>query len=280
MKKCHSLYVFIVLTHLIPYIMNNYPNISKNNLCQGFLPNIKVIMENFMVKPISEIKAGDKIYVDSSTTDQVQNVRKFIYSGPIKEIRCKGQFFKIKSLEKQLFFAIKKEIRDYCRKKYSKIKLRVLEENIEILKSRQLKNGDMLLIPKHKTIKNNFKLKTKDFITTFSNYIRNKIPEILNYTKDLFRWFGYYLAEGMILFTSDKRYEKKCRGVSFTISINEKSLLKEIICSGEEIFGVKPKVIEILKRNAYRINFYNTQLGELINCLFNTGSSKKEYILF
>jgi len=255
--------------------MDIYPYISKSNLYQGFLPNNKVIKENFTITSISEIKVGDKIYVESSKTDQVKNVRKFIYRGIIKEIRCKGQIFKIESSELQSFYVIKKEIRDYCRKKYSKINLRVLEESVEILKSRQLKKGDMLIIPKHEEIKKGFKLKTKDFIRTFSNYIRNEIPEILNYSKELFKWFGYYLAEGMILFTSDKRYKKKCRGVSFTININEESLLKEIIYSGEHIFGIKPKVIKILTRNAYRINFYNTQLGELIYCLLNTGSSKK-----
>ncbi len=123
--------------------------------------------------------------------------------------------------------------------------------------------------------KKNIELKTEDFVQTFSNNIRIKIPKNLYFTKQLFRWFGYYLAEGMILFTSDKRYKQKCRGVSFTIGINEKILLNDIICYGEEIFGIKPKVIKIPERNAYRINFYNTQLGELIFYLFNTGSSKK-----
>ena len=254
-------------------MMKRYPNNAK--IHQGFPPDIHVITEGFILKSISEVKTGNKIYVNSSTIEQVQNVKKIMYRGIINEIRCTGQIFKIGSPENQLYYAIKKEIRDYCRKKYGKLNIRVLEENIEILKSKQLKKGDILIIPKHKQIKKRLNLKTEEFISTFSNQIRNEIPKILSYTKELFRWFGYYLAEGMILFTSDKRYEKKCRGVSFTISINEKRLLKEIMFSGEEIFGVKPKLIEILNRNAYRINFYNTQLGELIYCLFNTGSSKK-----
>ena len=255
--------------------MNNIPKISKNILYQGFPSNIKVILENFNQKSISEIKAGDDIYINSSTTDQVQDVKKVMYRGMIKEIKCTGQVLKIESTENQKFYVIRKEIRDYCRKKYGKINLGELEKNIEILSSRQLKIGDFLLIPKHCQEKKNFELKTEEFVKTFSNNIRMKIPGILHFTKQLFRWFGYYLAEGMILFTSDKRYKKKCSGVSFTIGINEKGLLKDIICSGEEIFDVKPKVIKILERNAYRINFYNTQLGELIFYLFNTGSSKK-----
>ncbi len=256
--------------------MNNIPKISKNILYQGFPSNIKVILENFNQKSISEIKAGDDIYINSSTTDQVQDVKKVMYRGMIKEIKCTGQVLKIESTENQKFYVIRKEIRDYCRKKYGKINLGELEKNIEILSSRQLKKGDFLLIPKHCQVKKNFELKTEEFVKTFSNNIRMKIPGNIHFSKKLFRWFGYYLAEGMILFTSDKRYKKKCRGVSFTIGINEKSLLNEIICSGDEIFGVKPKVIKIPERNAYRINFYNTQLGELIFYLFNTGSSKKK----
>ena len=255
--------------------MNTYSDISKIKFYRGFPPNIKVIMENFTIRAISEIKAGDQIYVDSSITNQVQNVRKFMYRGIIKVLRCTGQVFKIESPEDQLFYAIRKEIRDNCRKKYGKINVKVLEENVEIIKSKQLKKGDLLLIPKHNQKKNKVRLRTRDFVNTTSNYIRNEIPEILNFTKELFRWFGYYLAEGMVLFTSNKRYEKKCRGISFTININEKNLAKEIICIGEKIFGIKPKLIKIIDRHAYRINFYSTQLGELIYCLFNTGSSKK-----
>jgi len=255
--------------------MNTYSDISKIKFYRGFPPNIKVIMENFTIRAISEIKAGDQIYVDSSITNQVQNVRKFMYRGIIKVLRCTGQVFKIESPEDQLFYAIRKEIRDNCRKKYGKINVKVLEENVEIIKSKQLKKGDLLLIPKHNQKKNKVRLRTRDFVNTISNYIRNEIPEILNFTKELFRWFGYYLAEGMVLFTSNKRYEKKCRGISFTININEKNLAKEIICIGEKIFGIKPKLIKIIDRHAYRINFYSTQLGELIYCLFDTGSSKK-----
>ena len=257
-------------------IMYNHPDIPKTKLYQGFPPNTKLIMENFSIKSISEIKAGDQIFVNSSTIDEVQNVKKFWYRGIFKEIRCTGQIFKLKSPEDQLFYAIKKEIGNYCRKKYGKMNIKVLEENIEIYKNKQLRERDMLLIPKHEQKRNNFKLKTKDFISTFSNYIRIEIPEILDFTKELFRWFGYYLAEGMVLFTSDKRYAKKCRGVSFTININETTLAKEIESVGEKLFGIKPKVIKISNRNACIINFYNTQLGELIFSLFNTGSSNKK----
>ncbi len=255
--------------------MNNILKISKNTQYKGFPPDIKVILGNTSAKSISEIKVGEEIYVNSSMTDQVQDVKKVMYRGIIKEIRCTGQVFKIKSIENQKFYVIRKEIRDYCRRKYSKINLGVLEKNIEILSSEHLKNGDFLLIPKHHQVNTKSKMKTEEFVNTFSNKIRMKILGILDFTKQLFRWFGYYLAEGMILFTSDKRYNKKCSGVSFTIGINEKCLLNNITCYGEEIFGIKPKVIGIPERNAYRINFYNTQLGELIFNLFNTGSSRK-----
>jgi len=253
-----------------------YCNFPKINIQRGFPPNTEMIMENFTRKYISEIKLKDQIFIDSSTIEQVKNVTKVMYKGFIKEIRCTGQIFNLESPRNQLFFAIRKEMRDYCRKKYGKINVKVLEENIELINSNQLKKGDMLLIPKLEQKKNNFKLITKDFINTFSNYIKITIPETINFTKELFRWFGYYLAEGMVLFTSNKRYEIKCRGVSFTVNIKEKNLVKEIMCTGEKIFGVKAKLIEIIERNAYRINFYNTQLGELIFNLFNTGSSKKK----
>ena len=198
---------------------------SITNSCKGFPNNVKVILGNNTIKSISEIKVGDEIFVNSSTQDQVQYIKKTKYKGLIKDIRCAGQVFKIKSIENQKFYVIRKEIRDYCRRKYSKINLGVLEKNIEILSSGQLKNGDFLLIPKHHQINTKSKMKTAKFVNTFSNKIRMKIPGILDLTKQLFRWFGYYLAEGMILFTSDKRYHKKCRGVSFTIGINEKNLL-------------------------------------------------------
>jgi len=274
-EKISPSFIFNVPVQFLYYTMDINTDTSRINHYRGFPPSTRLILENFALKSISEIKPGDLIYVDSSTIDQVQNVKKYMYRGIIKEIRFTGQVFKIESLENQLYYTIKKEIRDYCRKKYSKINIEVLEENIEIIKCKQLKKGDMLLIPKHEQRKTNVKLRTKDFISTFSNYIRNEIPEFIDFSKELFRWFGYYLAEGMVLFTSDKRYDKKCRGISFTININEKKIAQEIICIGENVFDVKSKLIKIVDRNAYRINFYNTQLGELIYTLFNTGSSKK-----
>ena len=115
--------------------MNNFPKISKNTHYKGFPSDIKVILGDYDSKSISEINAGDEIFVNSSKTDQVQDVKKVMYRGIIKEIRCTGQVFNVNSTENQKFYVIRKEIRDYCRKKYNKINLGVFEKNIEILSS-------------------------------------------------------------------------------------------------------------------------------------------------
>lgn len=242
----------------------------------GFLPEVRILMANYDLKLISKVRIGDKVFSYPSHVREVQDVMSSKFSGVIFQIRCKGQIIKVECTGDQQFFVVKKEIRDYCRKRYSRMKINILEKNIESIKSKQLRKGDILIILKHPSTQKAQVIDTDNFIFTHSNYLRYELPKQLKLTKGLFRWFGYYLAEGMVMFTTNKTYEKKCRGVSFTFNINEKILCNDLISIGKSIFNLSPKIIDFPERNGKRLEFYSTQLGEFMYSLFNTGSSNKK----
>jgi len=195
----------------------------------GFLPGVNVLTSEYRLKPISKLKMNDKIFSHSSFINKVHDVGKFKYSGNVIQIRCLGQICSVECSNEQEFYVVKKEFRDFCRKKFSQIKIEVFEDNIETIQAKSLKKGDMLLIPKH-SIKSDIKtLKTDDFIYSHSPKIKYKLPNEIKLTKKLLRWFGYYLAEGMVVYTSDKRYDKKCSGINFTINLKENYIFKDII---------------------------------------------------
>jgi hypothetical protein len=242
----------------------------------GFLPGVNVLTSEFRFKPISELKINDNIFSQPSFINKVHDVEKSKYSGNVIQIRCLGQIFNVECSNEQEFYAVKKEFRDYCRKKFSQIKIEVFENNIEIIQAKMLKKGDMLIIPKH-SMKSDIKtIKTEDFIYSHSPKIRFILPNQINLTKKLFRWFGYFLAEGMVVYTSDKRFDKKCSGINFTINLKENYIFKDIVSTGKEIFHLNPRVIDFHDRNGRRVDYYSTQLGEMMFSLFNTGSSNKK----
>lgn len=242
----------------------------------GFLPGVNVLTNEFRLKPISKLKINDKIFSHPSSINKVHDVEKFKFSGNVIEIRCLGQFSSVECSNEQEFFTVKKEFRDFCRKKYSRIKINVLEANIDKIQAKSLKKGDMLIIPKHSMESKIKTLKTEDFIYSHSSKIKFHLPNQIKLTKKLFRWFGYFLAEGMVVYTSDKRFDKKCSGINFSINLNENYIFKDIVSIGKEIFHLNPRIIDFHDRNGRRIDYYSTQLGELMFSLFNTGSSKKK----
>jgi len=242
----------------------------------GFLPEVKLMKFNFCQKPISEINVGENIFSNPSMVNKVQNIESNRYSGNIFQLKCKGQMFTVKCSNEQSFFAVKKEIREYCRKKYSRMNIEIFEKNIELIDVNRLKKGDMLIIPRNSMKYEIKSIDTSQFISSNSNYLRKKLPDHLTLTKELFRIFGLYLAEGNIIFTSDKRYKKKCSGISFTINSTEIDLCRELVSSGKRIFKLIPKIVNLPERHGRRINFYSTQLGEFFFSLFNTGSLNKK----
>ena len=242
----------------------------------GFLPDVQIMTSNFNLKLISDIKIGEKLFSNPSTINEVKYNKQNNYLGDIFDIKCTGQVFSVKATKEQKFFGVKKEVRENCRKRYGRMVLGVIENNICLISVNNLKVGDMLIIPKNRANSAIKSIYTKQFISSFSNYIKVQIPSKLYLTKKLSRWFGLYLAEGTVNFTSDKRYIKKCSGVSFAINSNEVELCRELISSGKEIFNIIPRIREIPERHGRRLEYFSTQLGELMLSLFNTGSSNKK----
>ncbi|KKL05261.1 hypothetical protein LCGC14_2607820, partial [marine sediment metagenome] len=242
-----------------------------------FTPDSKVLMSDFSFRRIDDVKVGEKVFADSSKVEKIEKIWSHNYNGIIKEIKCMGQHVPIKSTPNHLFYVVKKEIRDICKRRFGCIKLDLIMNNVQKLTADELKVGDMLLIPKN--VNRNYiisYIKTADFIQTRTSNIRKWIPEKIIFNPRLFRFFGYYLAEGRVFFTSDKKYDKKPSGIDFTININENDIKKDIIEIGKEFFNLDASILDIPERNGCRISFFSTQMGELFLNLFNTGSSKKK----
>ena len=142
-----------------------------------FTPDSKILMDNFLFKRIDQVEVGEKVFTGSSKTEEIEKVWVHNYNGIIKEIRCMGQYVTIKSTPNHLFYVVKKEIRDLCKRRYGRIKLNLISSSIQKIRADELKIGDMLLIPKNVNNKNIISyIKTTELIQTKTSNIRkNKV---------------------------------------------------------------------------------------------------------
>jgi DNA modification methylase len=242
-----------------------------------FTGDTLVAMSDFTLKRVDEIKEDDSVFSDSGKIDDVVKVWKHHYAGEMVSIKCLGQYLPLITTPNHQVYTVRKERNEKSRNGFRKRNIELLWKSIEKCRADTLKVGDLLLIPLHELKDEIKELKTDDFIKTKSQQPSLKIlPDVLYVDNDLFRFFGYYLAEGRVVFTSNQLYNKKPSGIDFTININEKELREEIVLIGKTKFGLEATVLEIPERNGCRIMFYSTQLGELFLSLFNTGSHEKK----
>ena len=163
-----------------------------------------------------------------------------------------------------------------------------LIESIQWVEAKNLKEGDFIAIPYPKEIiekdyinilgyieepyltekdgyivkVNHDKQKRTPEFNNQINKVKARIPINYNFMK----FVGYYLAEGYVL---------DDRAIVFVFNSQEKTYIEDLITISENLFGVKPTIIEN-KDNSVRITLHSAYIARFVKNLVGTGFNKKK----
>ena len=102
----------------------------------------------------------------------------------------------------------------------------------------------------------------------------NRYPPILNIdimNSDLFRFFGYYLAEGCVCSPSRESY---CKHLIFTFNTKEKDYVEDVSAIAT-MLGARVSVSYNPTDNSTKVTIHSKPLTELLDALFGSGFNTK-----
>jgi len=238
-----------------------------------FHPNTPILMANLSFKEINELKVGDKVISENSKQNRVIRTYRRPYKGKMLEIRYMGNVHPIRATPEHKFFVLKKEWRNKQRKRFGKIAKEVFEkEYIKKTRAEEIKIGDYLLLAANNQLVKKFESISTEKIIGGSHPLATNIPKNIKIDKNLMRWMGYYLAEGMIDYSSTTGNPS---GINFTVGLKEKSIQEEIVNLTRDIFGLKMVHMPIIERHGMRLKINSNPLGRLVKIFCGTGAKNK-----
>lgn len=226
-------------------------------------------------KNITDIKKGDKVFSWDNKTNNIKIVK-------VKNIWCAGKknIFELKTKSRNIkasnnhpFLSVKYEKLNGKKKgsyKLEWIPLKNLKKNdlIAIIKSYPNKNKSFKL--KHPKIiteaigKNQFGAIYK--LNISHSYKKVSLPTKSN--EDLMWLFGFYLGDGYILHTKNRRKSK----VSFAVPENQKELIKSLETTLKKLFKY-----ELKGKYEYYVTIYSTIIANFFeeNGFYGKAKTKK-----
>jgi predicted CoA-substrate-specific enzyme activase len=269
---------------------------AMNYLCVP--PETKIITEDFIPKPISEIKVGEKVLTHLGRFKRVEEVFERDYKGEMIEISLSNLETLALTPEHPVLGLKREDIKCYysysrrntpvcrqfneknCKKKCAKWKNFSWEPYF--ISAKELRKGDFVCTPlglnyggddppviDYETVK-----------LTISKFEKTPKIEIkdLPLNKDILRFLGYYLAEGNIAYNK-ARWDKKIKYpayLQFVFNIKEKEYAKEIQEIIKKNFpSVKVKSMENPEHHSLILNVYNRPLAEFVLYLCGEKANKK-----
>ena len=228
-------------------------------LCEGFypgcfVPKSKVLMGNLTYKNIEDITTKDKVISRDGKDNKVNAVNKRYYKGDILEIQLVGTNEKIRLTPDHKLFIVDKTgpkgKRSVC---WSRKEKTIVEKE-----AKDIQEKDLLYFPK-------LQLKDRKFyLIDYESFLRKVKSYNIESDEELFKIFGYFLAEG--------NYIKKSgyySGLTFSFHIKEIEYINEIktFCDRYEIpysIYVRPKktITTIEVYSAYLARIFLKLFGE------------------
>jgi len=139
------------------------------------------------LKPIKDIKVGERVLTHTGAYRRVSKIWRFLYTGPIYEVKAMGKPNSLLCTSDHRLLTVKRP----SSKKRDKRLLRVTEP-VEMVPPKDAKAGDYLLTPIPKKV-----IRLRNFSVKWNSSAGVKVMK-LRTEPDLFRLIGYYLAEGSI----------------------------------------------------------------------------------
>ena len=219
---------------------------------------IKTNKGNF---PIFKLKKGDFILTHNNNYKKILKIMKRKTKNFLN-IRTQSNLKSINITKEHLIYCIsRKESVD----KQAYFMKKVKEEGkihkfAKFIESRNLRIGDLLIMPIPKILENN--------IILFGN-------EEIKLDFNLGKLFGLFVAEGNISTRFSKNGNIKSRRVRFTLHRKEKSLLKFIINEISKLTNNKYGIYKSKNDKSVCLTFYDTKLGNFFSYLFGEPKNKK-----
>ena len=183
-------------------------------------------------------------------------------------------------------YPVKREYASTC----VKTEINILE-NLKWVEAKDIKEGDYIVVPYPKEINDIRELCILDYINyptliekdgfiykknvdkqnrtpEFNNQI-NKVKSRVKLDYDFMRFLGYYLAEGHI----NKSLDKKA--LVLTFNRKEKEFIDDVVNLSVKLFGIKPSVKE-KKDNSVRITLNSIYIAQFVENLVGTGFNRKK----
>jgi very-short-patch-repair endonuclease/intein/homing endonuclease len=229
-------------------------------------PDTLVTMADFTQKPISKIEVGDSVLTSEGTSGLVTVTSARSYEGDLKSIEVVGVPGTIKATPDHIFYRVKEEslackyFRSqfrYCRQKHACTAKNcsdheTLEDRIEIEECRadELREGDFLYSP--------------------TDVLHG---ERRDYSPELMRLFGYYLAEGYVALDNRSKGEVPA-AIIFSFGKGEADGIvadcTEIISNEFDYEAGTPK-----SETAHQVAIYSREIARMFFDLMGSGSLKK-----
>lgn len=278
--------------------------ILENKVAIDFAMNLvclsedtKIIMDDYLPKPITQIRTGEKVLTHKGRFRKVNQVFERSYQGNILEIALsKLKSFKITPQHKILSLkrkdvkcyqnhtrnniaVCKPQSRNSCKKRCTKYMNFSWEP--KFIPAEELEKGDFVATPLSldREMSNSPSIDYSLVKTEPRTFRPFKIIDKFVFKSDLLRLLGYYLAEGYILYNRARRNKeiKYPCGVSFVFNINEQDYIDDIknIIS-ENFSNLNIKTYNIPERKTAVISIYSKVLAEYFQYLCSSKADKKK----
>ena len=205
-----------------------------------FLPDEQVLMGNLKYKSIKDIKKGDWVVGKTGKRNPVNKVIKKPFRGKILELSFVGTTEKVRlTPDHKVFTRSKTGEKGKRSVSWSRNKNEIRETEAKNLLPR-----DLVFCPQ----------------PTFTKFNSGKED------KELFRIYGYFLAEGSYIKKATKKGKKKY-GLTFSFNINEKQYIREVYKYFKDN-GYSVSIYERPKKTITTVEVYSKELAEEFAFLF------------
>jgi len=267
---------------------------AMNYLCVP--PETKIITEDFIPKPISEIKVGERVLTHLGRFKRVEEVFERDYEGEMIEISLSNLKTLVLTPEHPVLGLKREDIKCYysysrrntpvcrqfnektCKKKCTKWKKFSWEPYF--IPAKELREGDFVATPLP------FENELDDPVAIDYSLVHPKaltskpFKKINKFTfkPDLLRLLGYYLAEGSIILRRSKRNKeiKHTQGVIFGFNIGEENYINDVSKIISDNFNnLSVKIKKRPKTHTTTVEVYSKSLADYINYLCGSMADKK-----
>jgi len=221
-------------------------------------PDTLVVCDGGRLKPISEIKVGERVLTHKGRYKKVTKIYMRPYTSEIIALRS--------------FYAPEMKVTPNHQ-------ILVLRNNtIQWNEAREIKEGDTVLLSIPSENRDIETIKVSDYVKRNNisldgefifakNPNANIIPNRIPLTANFLRLVGYYLAEGCIA--------SKGTALLFTFNINEEKYIEDTKAIMDKLFGLKPSKFVSTKNSTYRLTYGCLPLSILFHSLFGANSHEK-----